>query len=145
MKKLILEFLLLVIGLSIVSCGPSEPEIIVTGAWGRIPPSSTTNAAFYMDIHNEGSVADRLVSANTMACGSTQIHETQIDEQGVASMRHVMEIEIPASDSVSLEVGGLHIMCLNKQYNFEAGGSVFISLIFETSGELVVAVEMRED
>ncbi len=145
MKKLILEFLLVVIWLSIVSCGPSEPEIIVTGAWGRIPPSSTTNAAFYMDIHNEGGVADRLVSANTLACGSTQIHETQIDEQGVASMQHVMEIEIPASDSVSLEVGGLHIMCMNKQYNFEAGGSVFITLILETSGELVVAVEMRED
>jgi copper(I)-binding protein len=145
MRKLLLLFFLSSIAMGLISCGPAEPSIKVTDIWGRISPRSATNAAFYMDIRNGGREGDRLMGAESSGCGITQIHETKIDAQGVASMQHIEEIEIPASETVSLEIGGLHIMCINKQREFGAGDRIPITLVFDKSGEMHVEAEIREE
>lgn len=118
---------------------------MVTDIWGRISPRSAANAAFYLDIQNEGREADQLIGAESSGCGITQIHETRIDAQGVASMQHNEEIDIPASETVSLEIGGLHVMCIDKQRDFVAGSHIPITLIFDKSGEIHVEAEIREE
>lgn len=136
--------LLSLMALGLISCNASDPSIDVTDAWGRESPRSAANAAFYMDIHNEGSESDRLTGAESPECGITQLHETRIDEQGVASMQHLEEIEVPASTTVSLAIGGLHIMCLEKGNGFAAGSLIPIKLTFARSGVIEVEAEVRE-
>lgn len=144
MRTLLLLLFVSSIAMGLISCGPAEPKIVVTDIWGRMSPRSAANAAFYLDIHNEGREADRLLGAESPGCGSTQIHETKIDAQGVASMQHIEEVEIPASETVSLEIGSLHVMCLNKQREFVTGSRIPITLIFDKSGEILVEAGIRE-
>jgi copper(I)-binding protein len=145
MRRFLLLILFPLTALLLISCGPAEPQISVSDIWGRISPKSAANAAFYMDIENEGRETDRLIGVESSSCGITQIHETRIDEQGVASMQHIEEIEIPASETVSLAIGGLHVMCIDKQREFAAGNHIPITLIFTTSGEMSVEVEIKEE
>lgn len=145
MKNPLLLILLTSIAVGLISCGPAEPRIKVTGIWGRVSPRSAANAAFYMEIQNEGREVDRLIGAESSGCGITQIHESRIDAQGVSSMQHLKEIEIPASETVSLEIGGLHIMCFDKQRDFVAGSRIPITLIFDKSGEVGVEAAIGEE
>ena len=145
MNKVYLLILFPLAAIVLVSCGPSEPQLSVDDVWGRISPKSAANAAFYMDIQNGGREPDRLIGVESSRCGITQIHETWIDEQGVASMQHIEEIEIPASETVSLAIGGLHVMCIEKQSEFVAGDRIPVTLIFVESGEINVEAEIREE
>jgi len=145
MKNILLVVLLSSIALGCLSCGPSEPEIKIGETWGRISPKSAANAAFYMEIQNYGNAADRLIGAESSGCGKTQIHETRIDEQGVASMQHIEEIDIPASSTIMFEIGGLHVMCLDKQREFVAGNRIPVTLVFQKSGEIIIEAEIREE
>jgi copper(I)-binding protein len=145
MRKLLLLLFLSTLAVGLISCGPAEPKIMVTDIWGRISPRSSANAAFYLDIQNEGREADQLIGAESPDCGTAQIHETRIDDHGVASMQHIEELEIPASETVSLEIGGLHVMCLDKQRDFVTGSRIPITLIFDKSGEIHVVAEIREE
>jgi copper(I)-binding protein len=41
-------------------------------------------------------------------------------------------------------MGGLHIMCIDKLEEFEAGAVLPLSLKFEKSGDIMIEVEIRE-
>jgi copper(I)-binding protein len=97
-----------------------------------------------MNIRNAGRQPDRLIGAEMSACAMTQLHETIIDENDVMSMQHVEEISIPAGETVKLEVGGLHVMCMNRQVDMDAGTKIPITLSFAVSGERMVEAEIRE-
>jgi hypothetical protein len=129
----------------LAGCGPAEPDLNISDIWGRPSPQSATNAAFYMTIQNTGRQPDRLIGAKIDACAMTELHETAIDKNDVMSMQHVEEISLPAGETVKLEVGGLHIMCMNRQVELNAGDKIPITLSFAVSGERVVKAEIREN
>jgi copper(I)-binding protein len=137
-------FLLLVlISLLLVACGSSE-QISATDLWGRPSPGSAANAAFYVTIHNSGSELEELVAADIDICGQTELHESTFDENNVMSMQHVEKITIPPGETIHLEPGGLHIMCIDRQANLEPGDLIPIMLQFANYGELSVEAEIRE-
>ena len=96
-------------------------------------------------ITNRADVADHLVAASSDACGFTELHESMMSD-GVMSMSPVGPdgIEIPAGGEAVLEVGGLHVMCIDKQAVFEVGVTYEITLEFENAGELIVEAEIKE-
>ena len=130
--------------LLLAGCGPAKPELNISDVWGRPSPKSAANAAFYMTINNTGRESDRLIGAKTAACAMTELHETVIDENDVMSMQHVEEISLPAGETVKLEVGGLHIMCMNRQADIDAGNKISVTLSFAVSGERTIEAEIRE-
>lgn len=133
------------IGLALVACQPADRvDLAITDIWGRSSPASAENAAFYMNIRNAGRVQDSLESAEIDICDSTQMHETNIDDDGVMSMEHVTKIDIPNGETISLEPGGLHLMCLGLKYPLKAGDEIPIRLSFAETGEIEVRAEIRE-
>jgi len=145
MKSSLVFILFVLIGLALVACQPADQvDLVVTDIWGRSSPASAENAAFYMNIRNTGRVQDSLESAEIDICDSTQLHETNIDDDGVMSMEHVMKINIPSGEMVSLEPGGFHLMCLGLKSPLEAGEEIPIKLSFAETGELQVQAEIRE-
>ena len=74
----------------------------------------------------------------------TEIHETAM-EDGAMSMREVGEIALPAGTTVNLEPGGYHIMLLDLARPLSVGDKFDVTLTFETAGEQVVEVEVREE
>lgn len=137
--------LIILLGLALVACQPADRvDLAVTDIWGRPSPASAANAAFYMNIRNTGRVLDSLESAEIDICDNTQLHETNIDDDGVMSMTHVTKIDIPNGETVSLEPGGLHVMCLGLKSPLEAGEEIPIKLSFAETGELQMQAEIRD-
>ena len=134
---------MVVVALVAAACSSGSEGVEVNDPWGRPSPASATNAAFYMEL--EGSdTDDRLVSADSPVCEVVELHETQMAD-GVMSMQHLPQgIPVPAGSTVSLEPGGLHIMCLGVTQALVEGESADLQLEFESSGLVTVNAEIRE-
>ncbi len=139
---------LFILALALTACqsAPAGPEVTIEGAWGRPSPKVATAGAFYMLIKNNGGEADQLVSGTSPACGTVELHESYMTDEGAMGMRPVEggSIEIPAGGEAELKVGGLHIMCIDKLEDFEVGAVLPVTLSFEKAGDLSVDVEIRE-
>lgn len=134
--------------LALAACGNGAVEegaITVSDVWGRPSPMSAANAAFYMNIHNNGPEADRLIDAASDACRHIELHESKMDDAGMMRMEHIMEIELPAGQTVALQVGGLHVMCLDRQVDLLPGETIELELHFANAGVIPVEVEIREE
>ena len=96
-------------------------------------------------ITNNADAMDHLVEASSDACRFTELHESMMSD-GVMSMSPVGPdgIEVPAGGEAVLTVGGLHVMCIDKQADFVEGDSYELTLTFENAGEVIVEAEIKE-
>jgi periplasmic copper chaperone A len=126
--------------------GAAAPAIEVESGWSRPLPPAVKSTEFYMMIHNRGDQPDRLVGADSSACGMARLYEIYTSPQGVMSMRPVppQGIELPAGGRVQLKPGGLHVMCMDRKREFARGGRVPLTLRFERAGEVHAEVTIRE-
>ena len=145
MNKTRIMLLAIVMTFVVVACsGGGESSVSVDDAWGRTSPSSAANAAFYMVIEGS-SEPDTLVSADAAACGLTELHISTVTD-GVMSMQHLPDgIDVPAGESVALEPGSFHVMCIDRQQDFVAGASIPLTLEFAGAGTVDVNVEIRDE
>lgn len=137
----------LVLGLAIATTACSDDGgIEITDAWGRPSPSVATAGAFFVTINNTGAADDVLVGATSRACGTAELHESFMNDDGAMAMRPVAggRIAVPAGGSAVLEQGGLHVMCINKLEDFTEGAELELTLQFETAGDMTLDVEIRE-
>jgi copper(I)-binding protein len=143
--KLLLVALLL---LGVVACSSAEEgKLEVLDAWGRTSPMVAQNGAFYMQIANNTDTDDKLLSAATEACDVVELHEMYMKENDVMGMRPVPDgyIALPAGETVELKAGGLHVMCIGKTADFNAGDTYPLTLQFENAGDMEVTVEIRDN
>jgi hypothetical protein len=140
MKKYLLSLAVLFVltGLSF-----AQSKIVVEGAWvGEVPPSSSVAAA-YMTIKNEGNADDKLLSVTSSISGSSMIHQTVIDEQSVAKMEMVDVLVIPAGKSVVLKPGGTHVMLMDLKEPVTAKEKIELDLKFENAGDIKVEAPVK--
>lgn len=155
---------ILFLGLTACTSGASpEPQITIEDPWvraavamqdagsGKMEGSSEgsmeagesgmqmggATSAAYMTIRNAGSQADRLLEVRSPVAEVVETHITQTRD-GVASMSRVDGIDVPASSSVALEPGGMHIMLINLNQDLNPGDNIQLTLVFEQSGEIEV-------
>lgn len=142
----------------------------ITGAWARNSPMMATMGAAYMTIMSMN--GDRLVAASvdSAIAASAEVHEVvpaegsdtsmAMDHSNMGSdtsmpmgdmgsgemvMREVEAIEIPAGEMVMLMPGGYHVMLIDLVAPLELGQTFDVVLTFETAGDVIVPVEVRED
>ena len=135
----------LVVAASTSSCAEAT-GIEISDAWGRPSPSVATAGAFFMSINNNGAEDDTLTGARSPACGTVELHESYMNDEGAMAMRPVAgsQIAVPARGSAELEPGGLHVMCIEKLEDFTEGAELELTLQFEKAGEITLNVEIRE-
>lgn len=86
----------------------------------------------YMSISNNGSEDVTLTFVSADGIGMTQIHETSVDENDMASMQEMEDgILIPAGETVDLIPGGLHVMLMGIETDLFEGETVSITLEFD--------------
>ena len=146
MKRWML-LLMVVLLFVLAACSSGSDGIRVDGAWGRVSPMNAANGAFYMQLVNDSSEDDTLLSATADLCGTVELHESYMGEDGMMAMRPVEggNILVPAGETIELKVGGLHVMCLGITSGFEVGQTIPVMLMFEKAGEVQVDVEIREE
>ena len=146
MKKAL--FLLAILLLTAVACTTSgDDPITVTDPWGRTSPAVAENGAFYMMLTNNSDSDDALLSATSDACGMIELHEMYDKGDGVMGMRPVEggTIPLPAGGNAELKPGGLHVMCMGKQVDFEAGTEIPLTLTFENAGDMEITAVIRDN
>ena len=119
MRKLCLISLLL-----LVACGAPQPPLVATDVEITRPIPGRSMSAGFLVLTNNTDEAIRITSVTSPQFGSIELHETTI-ENGIARMRKVDELLVPAGGSVTLERGGKHLMLMQAG---ELGESVSLQL-----------------
>lgn len=122
----------------------AQSKVVVEDAWiGEVPPSSPVAAA-YMTIRNEGTADDKLLSVTTSVAGHTMIHETMVDDKGVAKMEMIDALVIPAGKSVTLKPGGTHVMLMDMKEPVTGKEKIVLDLKFENAGDIKVEAPVKK-
>ncbi len=98
--------------------------------------------AAYATIKNMGGEDDRLVSARSPKAARVELH-THIMENGVARMRPVEAIDVPAGGTAELKPGGNHIMLFKLDKHLSEGETFPLILSFEKAGDVEVEVNVE--
>jgi periplasmic copper chaperone A len=130
--------------LSLAACGRNgEPDIQLGNAWAR-PTRGEVPGAVYVAIGNKGNAEDRLTGASTDRAAMAMVHESKLVD-GVATMRMVGELVIPAGSRIEMIPGGTHIMLEGIRTPLKAGDSFELVLKFRKSGDRKVKVGVKEE
>jgi len=122
--------------LLLTACGAeSKPPLVASEVVITAPMPGMTMSAAYMSLTNN---SDHTISVSRVASPqfkSVALHETQTDN-GVARMRALPRLDIPAGETVTLQRGGKHLML--RKPSGDAGN---VSLEFFDGDMLLLTVD----
>jgi copper(I)-binding protein len=127
--------------LSLAAIAKAGDAPVVSGAWARATPPGVAVGAAYMVIQGGGD-ADRLVDASSPRAEMVHLHTVEEDD-GVARMRALEAIDVPAGKRVELAPKGMHLMLMGLDGPLVAGQSFPVTLNFAAAGELTVTVLVK--
>lgn len=113
-------------------------DIEIIHAHINAPAKGAKSAAGYMAITNSGVHAERLLGVEVGFADMAMLHTTTFSADGVATMAHVVALDIPAGETVVLEPGGVHIMLMRLTQTLAVGDMVPATLILEHTGRVEI-------
>jgi copper(I)-binding protein len=117
------SFLVLAV-LLVAACGAPQPPLVASDVEITRPmPGRSMSAGFFV-LTNNTDADIRVTRVTSPQFGAVEIHETTI-EDGIARMRELGALIVPAHGSVTLERGGKHLMLMQAK---ELGDSVSLQL-----------------
>ena len=120
------------------SAPAKDGAIEVRDAWARATAQGQPGGAIYATIVNHGG-DDTLIGASAPSATMAMIH-TSSHVDGVARMRMVDRLAIPAGATVALAPGGTHVMLEGLAAPLVAGQQTTITLRFATADAKQVPV-----
>lgn len=113
-------------------------DIEIGHPWSRATVPGAKIGGGFLEIENNGSVADRLVAVSVPVAEKTEIHESLV-EDGVAKMRPLKDgVEVKPGETVTFAPGGKHIMFVGLKAPLTKGEKVKGELTFEKAGKVEV-------
>ena len=125
--------------LAIASTAHAAPQ--VTAAWSRPAAAGTTGAGF-MTLTNPKGPADALVSVQSPLAREVMMHQSAM-AGGVASMRMVDRVPVPAGGRVTFAPGGYHVMFVGLTRPLKLGDSLPATLTFASGAKVQAAFMVR--
>jgi copper(I)-binding protein len=121
--------------LSFLPTAMASSAVEVETPWVREAPPASTVLAAYMLLKNTGDTPRTITRIDSPDFRDARIHRTVV-EDGVAKMLPVEQLQLPASGSVTLEPGGLHLMLFDPKRPLRDGDTVIL-LIHGNDGDSV--------
>lgn len=131
----------LLVLLSLATLARAGDAPAITGAWARATAPGIDVGAAYMVIEG-GSRSDRVLNVSSPRAAMVHLHTVE-ERDGVATMRALEAIEVPAGQRIELAPKGLHLMLMGLDGPLVAGQSFPITLRFATAGERTVNVLVK--
>ncbi|MDQ7970148.1 MAG: copper chaperone PCu(A)C [Oxalicibacterium faecigallinarum] len=121
-----------------------DSPIQIHQATARATVPGQTSGGAYLTLENHGKINDALLSAQSAAAKSMEIH-TMSMEGNVMRMREVARIDIAAGQKVAMEPGkGYHLMLMGLKAPLKAGDKVPVTLTFEKAGKVETTLEVKD-
>ena len=99
------------------------------GAWLALPAVPGDPAAAYFTITNGSERNLTIRSGEVTGAGSGVLH--QVGEWNLEpSMDEIMQVSLPAGETVEFEPAGLHVMVMEPDTSWQAGGEGELTLTF---------------
>jgi len=144
-KHQMLQAVMLVCGMalafSVVAQDAQVGKIKIEGAYTRTTVPGQKVAGGFMKIIDQGA-ADQLIGASSSVADEVQLH-TMSMEGNTMQMRQVKAIDVPATGTVELKPGGLHLMLIGIKAPLKAGDLIAVKLKFAKAGEVEVKLPVQ--
>lgn len=127
---------IVMLSLSVSVAADAGPTI--SGAWARATAPGIDVGAVYMVVDG-GTNDDEIVAASTARAAMVHLHTVE-DSAGVAKMRAVEGVPVPAGKRAVLAPKGTHIMLMGLAQPLVAGESFVLTLKFAKAGDRTVNV-----
>lgn len=108
----------------------------VQAPWSR-PASQGATGAGFMVLVNSGAKPDALVMVESTGARQVQIHQSSVSG-GMAAMKMVASVPIPAGSKVIFAPGGYHLMFLGLSKAQKVGDSLPATLVFASGARIKV-------
>jgi copper(I)-binding protein len=130
--------------LSAHSMGGGHDGVMVMEPFARETPPNAQVGGAYMTLMNHGK-ANRLTGARSNAADRVEIHNHEMDANGVMRMREVEGgLPIGENGTVTLQPGGLHIMFMGLKEPLQKGKTVDVTLEFEDGPDIDVTIPIKD-
>jgi len=141
------RFLILVLAgiLMLSACSGAEEENIIEAHeyWARAA-AKDGNSAVYMILHNHTDVDDELIGASTDVATAVEMHESQLDANGIAQMTQLVSIPFAVDEELELKPGGLHIMLIGLKQDLNIADEFTLTLYFKNYGDVVLTIPVLD-
>jgi hypothetical protein len=118
------------------ACGEApRPDLVATDVVVNRPLPGAAMSAAYLTLRNNSARTISITRVTSNAYALVQIHETTV-EDGIARMRPLQKLEIPAGGAITLERGGKHLMLMRATPPTDT-----VSLQFYDGDRLLLTVE----
>ena len=117
--------------------------IAIEAPWTRPTATAGGIGAGYAKITNKGSEPDVLLGGSSDAAERVEVHQTSIDDKGVASMKKLDAVEIKPGESIELKPGGMHLMLIGLKAPLKEGDTLKAKLNFKKAGAVEVAFPVK--
>lgn len=127
--------LIAVAALCMASAAHAAPT--VEAAWTRPAAQGQTGAGF-MTLKNPDGKPDALVAVSSPMARVVQIHQSSMGG-GMASMKEVTRVSLPAGGAVTFAPGGYHLMFVGLTKPVKIGDTAPATLIFASGAKVNVS------
>ncbi len=117
-------------------------DLTARQAWIRLLPGDLP-AAGYLELVNSGTNRVQLVGVQSTGFGAVELHESS-EQSGVARMRRVDRLQIPAGGTLRLKPRGYHLMLFRPTAKLQPGDRVTVTLEFSDGTRLPVEFLLRD-
>lgn len=126
------------------SADGKAPAAVQAGTAWAIPagPGQIMTAA-YVSLRNRGKAPQTLLGASSNVAADVQMHSSEI-KGGIARMRRVERLTVPARGELKLTPGGPHLMLMGLKRPLKVGDRITVHLRFEGGANLNVAVPVTD-
>jgi copper(I)-binding protein len=127
--------------LLLAACGAPQPPLVASDVEITRPMPGRHMSAGFLVLTNNTDADIRITRVTSPQFGAVEIHETTI-EDGIARMRELDELVIPAGGSVQLERGGKHLMLMQAG---DTGDTVSLQLFSDDAPVLDIVYRFGDN
>ena len=124
-------FLTAIIFICTFSSAWANDELLIENAWVREGPPRATVLAGYLTIKNTSATPYTLIEVSSPQFDLVEMHESY-EKGGMARMRQLSTLPIPANGELKLAPNGYHLMLMDPNQRIHAGMTVDLILKFDS-------------
>ena len=107
-------------------------------------PGARTGVAYITTLENTGTQPDRLLRGSTPVAEHVELHEMNLDANGVMRMREADAIVITPKQVIRMRPGmGMHLMLIGLKQPLKEGDTFPMTMEFERAGKVDVKVVVQ--